>query len=35
MYRRLFFLLPNTEEAKKAVQVLTQENISIRQISIS
>ncbi len=32
MYRRLFFLFPNTEEAKQAVEVLTQENISIRQM---
>ncbi|RKZ96145.1 MAG: hypothetical protein DRQ43_04610 [Gammaproteobacteria bacterium] len=32
MYRRLFFLFPNTADAKKAVQDLVQENISIKQM---
>ncbi|RKZ90288.1 MAG: hypothetical protein DRQ43_11485, partial [Gammaproteobacteria bacterium] len=32
MYRRLFFLFPNTSDAKKAVQNLVQENISIKQM---
>ncbi len=32
MYRRLFFLFPNIENAKKAVQDLIQENINIKQI---
>ncbi len=32
MYRRLFFLFPDNIEAKKAVDTLTQENISLRQI---
>ncbi|MCW8929591.1 MAG: hypothetical protein OQL19_05055 [Gammaproteobacteria bacterium] len=32
MYRRLFFLFPNRADAKKAVQDLVQENISIKQM---
>lgn len=32
MYRRLFFLFPNVEDTKKAVQDLIQENISIKQM---
>ncbi|MCU7837107.1 MAG: hypothetical protein KZQ83_17915 [gamma proteobacterium symbiont of Taylorina sp.] len=32
MYRRLFFLFPNIKDAKKAVQDLVRENISIKQM---
>ncbi|MFK5891980.1 MAG: hypothetical protein QM504_02025 [Pseudomonadota bacterium] len=32
MYRRLFFLFPNTTDAKKAVQDLLQEKITIKQM---
>ena len=32
MYRRLFFLFPDCKEAKKAVESLIQENISIKQM---
>ena len=32
MYRRLFFLFPSTADTRKAVQDLTQEDISIKQM---